>query len=57
MYIPHVQPLVYVGVLLMVTLVVVDGVIGGAIGSPEYHWRMVLCMRTATLGGCRFCGS
>ena len=45
------------GGALMVTLRVVARVIGGAMGSLEYHWSMELCMRPIALGGCRFSGS
>ena len=54
MCMPHVQPSAWEGVLLMVTLGVIDRVIGGAIGIPEYRRRMELCMRPMTLGGCNF---
>jgi hypothetical protein len=37
MCMPYVQPCAWVGGLLMVTLGVVVRVIGGAIGSSEYH--------------------
>ena len=53
MYMPHVHLFVWEGVILMITFCVVVRVIGGAIGSPECHWRMKLCMRPMALGVCR----